>query len=490
MSTLRSRDDFSFVVIGAGMAGVLAAIKLREAGFAHITVYEKGDSVGGTWRENTYPGLTCDLAAHAYTYRFERNPNWSRVYAEGPEIHEYFKNTADKYGITGLIRFNEEVSTCVYDGSRWQIETRRGTHDTADFVIAATGVLHHPVIPKIDGLEAFEGACFHSARWDHTVPLDDRRIGVIGNGSTGIQLVSALWPRASELFHFQRTAQWMVPYEFKAYTEAEKTEFRKNPALIEEIARQFLYSKQNYDWMRGITDLASDEMKQVETVCREYLDNSVKDPKLREHLRPNYRAACKRLLYTCDYYDSIQRPNVELVTNGIERIEAKGVRFETGRLIKLDVLALATGFNAAQFMRPMKLIGSHGADLDEFWQRNPKAYLSVSMPDFPNFFMLNGPNAPVGNFSLIDIAEKQMDYVRQLIDEVVEGRCRALCVSRDAMERFDAERKEAAKKTIFAAGCKSWYLDADGIPALWPFTYQRFDGELSKPRLDDYDLVS
>jgi len=472
------------------MAGVLAAIKLHEAGFSHITVYEKGDSVGGTWRENTYPGLTCDLGAHAYTYRFERNPDWSQVYADGPEIHEYFKNTADKYGVTKMVRFNEEVSSCVHDGTRWQIETKRGTCDAADFVIAATGVLHHPVIPAIEGLDSFEGAAFHSARWDHVAQLDDRRIGVIGNGSTGIQLISALWSHASQLYHFQRTAQWMVPYEFKAYTEDEKAEFRKHPELMEEIARQFLYSEQNYDWMKGITDLESEEMKQVESVCQQYLETSVRDPELRERLRPDYRAACKRLLYTCDYYGSIQRPNVELVTDGIERVEAKGVRLSNGRLIELDVLALATGFNPAQFMRPMRLIGRNGADLDEFWGRNPKAYLSISMPGFPNFFMLNGPNGPVGNFSLIDIAEKQMDYVRQLIDEVVEGRCRALSVSREAMERFDAERKLAAKKTIFAAGCKSWYLDADGIPALWPFTYQRFESELSKPRLEDYDLVS
>lgn len=476
-----------FVVIGAGMAGVLSGIRLRQAGYEDWVIYEKGDSVGGTWRENTYPGLSCDVPSHIYSYAFEPNPDWSQRFSPGAEIRGYFEGVADKYGILPRIRFNEEVDRLEFQKGRWQLTLKSGKRDEADVVIAATGVLHHPMIPEIPGLDSFAGACFHSARWDHSVPTDGKRVGVIGTGSTAIQITSALVPSVAKFSLFQRTPQWIAPQQNAYYTEAEKESFRRDPVafrtMADGLAKAFHESFSN-----GVVDANSEQMKSLEAACRENLEKSVRDPVLREKLRPNYRAACKRLIMSGDFYDAIQQPNAELVTEGIERIEPKGVRTKDGRLHELDVLVLATGFRVDRFLRPMKVRGRDGIDLEDVWKDRPNAYLSISIPSFPNLFMLNGPNGPVGNFSLITIADMQLNYILQLVEELRAGRGREICASHEAMQRFSEEFDRAARNTIWATGCRSWYLDSRGVPAVWPFTYQRFTEEMARPVLANYDL--
>jgi cation diffusion facilitator CzcD-associated flavoprotein CzcO len=478
-----------FLVIGAGMAGVLSAIKLREAGYDDFSIYEKGESVGGTWRENSYPGLSCDVPSHLYSYSFEPNPDWSHRFSPGPEIRAYFEGVARKYGVLDRIHFREEVARCERVGGRWQITTKTGRRDVADVLIGATGVLHHPKIPEIPGLGSFAGACFHSARWDHTVPLDGRRVGVIGTGSTAVQITGALVPRVAKFSLFQRTAQWVAPQENPAYTEMERAVFRADPhALVaahDDLAKLFHESFSN-----GVVDADSEQMKSLEQVCRATLEHAVSDPALREKLRPDYRPACKRLVISGDFYPAIQQRNAELVTDPIECIEPRGVRTKDGRLHELDVLVLATGFRVDQFLRPIEVIGRDGVKLDDVWAQRPNAYLSISIPDFPNLFLLNGPNGPVGNFSLITIAEMQLHYILQLVAELRAGRAREVSASHSAMERFSAEFDEAARHTIWATGCRSWYLDSRGLPAVWPFTYQRFTEEMAKPKLDAYELRS
>lgn len=490
MATNKANQDLRIVVIGAGMAGILCGIKLREAGYSDLTIYEKADRVGGTWRENTYPGLTCDVTSHAYTYTFEPNPEWSHRYPPGSEIQEYFENSTKKYGVDELIRFNEEIDRCEFRGGQWQIETKSGHRDAADVVIAATGVLHHPNYPDIEGLDDFEGALFHTARWDHDVPLDGRRIGIIGNGSTGVQIVSALASRAGALYQFQRTAQWIMPSENPAYTDEEKAQFRANPEILAALKEEADSGPGIARFTNAITNPDSDAMKEIEAIVLANLEEHVQDDELREKLRPTYRAACKRMIFSPDYYEAIQQPNAELVTDPIERVEAKGVRLANGRLIELDVLALATGFRADRFMRPMNITGRDGVVLEDVWAKRPHAYLSISIPGFPNLFMLNGPNGPVGNFSLIDIAERQMHYINQLLDLLRERRCREVSASPEAMAKFDAERIEAAKGTIWATGCNSWYLDSEGVPASWPWSQQKFRKEMEAPTLEDYELVA
>lgn len=387
-----------FVIIGAGMAGILAAIKLREAGHQDIVIYEKADRIGGTWRENTYPGLTCDVPSHAYTYSFAPNPEWSRYLPPGREVYDYFAGIAEKYRVTELVRFNQEIVACVFEEGRWSLKSRSGLSDRADFVIAATGVLHHPSYPNIRGLSDFSGALFHSARWDHRVPLAGRRIGIIGNGSSGVQIVSALVERAAKLTHFQRTAQWIMRVENGVYTEEQKAAFRSDPELLHRMQNEETYLANVKRFTDAISDANSPEIRQIEALVLENLEQSVRDARLKEQLRPTYRAACKRLIYSPDYYEKIQHPNAELVTEQIECIETAGVRTADGRLHELDLLVLATGFRADQFMRPMNVVGRGGVQLNDVWARRPCAYLAVSIPEFPNFFMLNGPHRPGGQF--------------------------------------------------------------------------------------------
>jgi cation diffusion facilitator CzcD-associated flavoprotein CzcO len=479
--------ELRFAIVGAGMAGILAAIKLREAGFTDLTVYEKADRLGGTWRENTYPGIACDVPSHLYSYSFAPNPDWSHRFSPGAEIQAYFERVAREHDVERCMVFGEEVVRCAWAGGRWRLETRSGRRDEADFVIAATGVLHHPRLPDIPGLEDFRGACFHSARFDHGVPLDGRRLGIVGTGSTAVQMVPALVDRVARLVLFQRTAQWIMPQENPAYGGEERAEFHRNPERMreirDEVARIF------GDFSSGLVDADSPHMKLIEHACRANLEQSVTDPALHEKLLPSYRAACKRLVMSPDFYPAIQKPNAELVTEGIERVEAGGVRTRDGRLHELDVLVLATGFRVDRFVRPIEVVGRGGARLDDVWTPRPTAYLSISVPGFPNFFLLNGPNGPVGNFSLIEVAELQFGYVLQLVELARAGRCREISATAAATERFEAERSEAAKKTIWTTGCRSWYLDDRGLPAVWPWTFHRFREEMARPRLDAYELA-
>jgi cation diffusion facilitator CzcD-associated flavoprotein CzcO len=488
MQDTGTQRDLRFAIVGAGMSGILSAIRLQKAGLDDFTIFEKADRLGGTWRENTYPGIGCDVPSHFYSYSFAPNPDWSHRFSPGAEIQAYFENVADGCGVTERIRFGDEVTRCAFEGGRWRLETASGHRDEADFVIAATGVLHHPSLPDIEGLEDFEGALFHSARWDHDVPLEGRRVGIVGTGSSAVQTTSAVVDRVAKLSLFQRTAQWIMPVENPAYSEDEKEAFRRNPELIEQVradtARLFTEGFSN-----AVVDANAPQMKAIEEACRANLEQSVSDPELRERLRPDYRAACKRLVMSPDFYQAIQKPQAELVTEGIERVEARGVRTRDGRLHELDVLVLATGFQVDRFMRPMQVIGRDGLDLEQAWADRPFAYLSISIPHFPNLFMLNGPNGPVGNFSLIEVAELQFNYIMQLVDVVRSGRCREISPSVEATERFDAARVEAAKSTIWMTGCRSWYLDDRGIPAVWPWTFDRFREEMAAPQLDDYELA-
>ena len=475
------------VVIGAGMSGILSAIKLQQAGFDQFVVYEKADRLGGTWRENTYAGIACDVPSHFYSYSFALNPEWTQRFSPGQEIQSYFEEIAQRFGVDARIEYGKQVKSCVFREGRWSIEIDDGSKDEADFIIAATGVLHHPSIPDFPGRDSFAGPAFHSARWDPDVSLADKRVGIIGTGSSAIQMVSALADKVPALTLFQRTPQWVAPAENPPYTEEEKAHFRANPEAMETIREEFARTMTDA-FANVLVDADSPLLKLVHDNCVANLEDSVTDPELREKLRPDYRAACKRLIMSPNFYEAIQHPNAQLVTEGIERIEPGGVQTIDGRLHELDVLIFATGFHVDSFVRPMEVRGRTGTLLDAAWKDAPSAYMAISVPDFPNFFLLNGPNSPVGNFSLIDVAERQFDYVLQLLERVRSGQCTTLSASGQAMDEFDRQRKKAARNTIWNSGCKSWYLDGDGLPTAWPWTYDKFREEMSNPRLEDYEI--
>lgn len=475
-----------FAVIGAGMAGLLSAIKLQEAGF-DFTVYEKADRLGGTWRENTYPGIACDVPSHLYSYSFAPNPDWSRVFSPGEEIRAYLESVADRYAVTPHIRYGCEVTRLEFSDGRWSIDTTDGPVPDAEVVIAATGVLHHPSYPDIDGIDDFGGSVFHSARWDHSVDLAGRRVGVVGTGSTAVQIVGAVVDEVAELRMFQRTAQWILPVPNPPITAEEQARFRAEPAAMREL-RESLAAGFTANFANAVVDADSPAVKLLEDMCRANLEDNVADPDLCERLRPDYRAACKRLVVSPNFYEAIQRPNAHLVTERIERVEPTGVRLADGSLRELDVLVLATGFRVDRFLRPIEVSGRDGVSLDDVWAQRPSAYLSVSIPGFPNLFLLNGPNGPVGNFSLIDVAELQVAYLLQLLDLLRDGRCREISASAEAATRFEAERVEAARNTVWMTGCHSWYLDDRGVPAAWPWSFGRFRQAMAAPVLADYEL--
>ena len=477
-----------FAVLGAGMAGLLAAIRLKEAGDTNLTVYEKGDRVGGTWRENRYPGLTCDVPSHSYTYSFAPNPDWSRYYAGGSEIQRYFESITDRYGLREHIRFNTEVSSCRYLDGRWHIATADGAGDIVDVIIAATGVLHHPRMPDIEGIDRFNGPCFHSARWPDGLETSGRRVGIVGNGSTGVQLITALAGEVSRLVHFQRTPQWIVQTADFPFTDEDRATFRADPVKLRGQRNSGEYWEGYLRFNRAILDIRSPEMAQIEALALKNLEDNVRDPALRQKLRPVYRAMCKRLIFSPNYYEAVQQPGVSVETGRIARIEPAGIRMSDGGLYELDIIVLATGFQVERFVRPIQVVGRNGVMLDQLWRDRPKAYYAITVPDVPNFFMINGPTGPVGNFSLIDVAEMQWAYIEQLVALLREGRAKEITVRREALTDYDERRAAAAMTTVFASGCKSWYLDTHGVPQTWPWTYTHFSEVMERPKLEDYEL--
>ncbi|MDC0362503.1 NAD(P)/FAD-dependent oxidoreductase, partial [Halioglobus sp.] len=365
-----------------------------------------------------------------------------------------------------------------------------GSSDQANVLIAATGVLHHPAYPDIEGIEKFQGDLFHSARWDHGVPLDGKRVGVIGMGSTGVQIISDLSARGINVSHFVRNPQWIMPVENGYFSEEERLAFRTDPQILSDSMDFEGYTAAVERYTEALISADSEGGKAMAQACLDNLEQNVFEPGLKEQLRPDHQALCKRLIFSPDYYRAIQRVNAHLVRSDITRIEATGIRTEDDVLHEVDIIALATGFRSDQFMRPMKVSGRDGADLDALWSSRPVAYLAISMPNFPNFFMLNGPNGPVGNFSLIDIAEHQWGYVEQLLQQLSSGNYNEISPSEHAMRRFDAERVAAAKNTVwYTGGCNSWYLDASGVPASWPWNYSRFVDEMREPQWADFELI-
>lgn len=484
MTSMTTRNP-SVVVIGAGMTGILMGIKLREAGIDDVTILEKADKVGGTWRENTYPGVACDIPAHMYTYAFEGNPEWSHRFAHGDEIQAYFEHISGKYGVTDRVRFKESVDSCHYHDGKWSIRTSQGNEMEADFVIAATGILHHPAYPDIRGLNDFKGAMFHTARWDHSVDLAGKRVGIIGTGSTACQVIAEIAKTAGELTVFQRTPQWVLNAPDKQYSASEKAKLRGNQTLMDKL-------RERYSWLvrNTFTEAVSSggwRHTLLSWRVKRYLRKSVRDPALRAKLTPDYKVGCKRLIFSSGFYEAMQRPNVRLETNAIDCIDAGGVATGDGNHHDLDVLVLATGFHPFNFMRPMDLTGRDGLSIDEAWSKKVQAYRSLCLPGFPNFFLMLGPNSPVGNYSVIAMSEVQGNYVLKLIERWRRGDLQTVEATTEAMQRYNAYLKQGMGSTAWVGGCQSWYLDADGDPALWPYSWNQWIKEMAEPELADFE---
>jgi cation diffusion facilitator CzcD-associated flavoprotein CzcO len=465
------------------MSGICLAAMLQDAGITDIALLEKAGDLGGTWRDNTYPGLSCDVPSRAYQFTFAKNPSWSRLFAPGPEIHEYFRSVAVKRGITDRIRYNAEVTRAEYVDGQWLV-TAGGEELRADFLIAATGILHHPRYPSIAGLSDFAGPVFHSARWDHTADLRDKRVAVVGTGSTGVQIICGLAGQVAHLQMFQRHPQWILPLKNKDYRAVTKRLYARSPRL-----GQFAY-----DWYRRQLGFFAKALikpgwrrQMITRACEKNLAE-IPDSDLRQALTPDFLPMCKRLIVSSEFYTAIQHPDVELVTTGIDHVEADAIVTTDGVRHPVDVIALATGFDTHAFVRPTEVIGRDGVTLDETWQDGPFAHLTVAVPGFPNYFMMIGPHSPVGNFSLTAIAEAQAGHIRDWIQRWRRGEFDSVEPSAEATAAYNAEIRDAMPGTIWTSGCESWYLGKDGLPELWPWTPDDHRQRLATANLGEYEL--
>lgn len=474
--------DTRFVVIGSGISGVLMGIKLLERGCRNFIILEKADRMGGTWRDNTYPGVACDVAAHLYSYSFAPNPWWRSRYAKGAAIWKYYHRVAQERGVLPYIAYNKEAASAVFDGRQWIVTTRDGSEYRADVVVSAAGRLHHPVLPKIEGAERFAGPSFHTSRWDHSVPIDGKRVGLIGTGSTATQIVTALARRVERLSVFQRTAQWVYPVTDTPNPLWKRIAFALSPA------RRWAYYLQlrNETEARGKAATSSAEGRAARDKVVFDALAAIRDPELRAKLTPDYEVGCKRLVFSDGFYDAVQQPSVDVVTTGIERIVPEGVVTRDGTLHELDVLVYATGFDAHAYIRPMQVTGTNGVSIDEVWSDLPVTYRSVMIPHMPNFLMINGPYSPGGTSSVVGIAEVQVDYILRLIARIIEKNV-LLEPRPEASQSWLSEVRERAKNSVWGSGgCQSWYLDKTGTPTLDPSTLSELQAALAEPILADF----
>jgi cation diffusion facilitator CzcD-associated flavoprotein CzcO len=474
----------SVAVIGAGVSGMAIGLRLLQAGVP-FTLFEKGPDVGGTWRENRYPGLTIDVPSPLYTFTGHRHPGWRRWMPGWKEILDYHRDVATRTGLREHIRFNSEIVAANWTGTEWEVETAAGEVERFRVLVCASGFLHHPRIPDIEGLSDFAGELVHSSRWRDDIVTKGRRVGVIGNGSTGVQLVTALGGVASRVTMFQRTPQWIFPIlDFPIPLVVRRGLARAPKAsnvLVEGLVRFA-------DWFVGGASVKDDWRRRlVNSAARANL-RSVRDPELRAKLTPRDEALCKRPLVSARFYGVVQRSDVDLVTAGISRIVPEGVVTEDGTTHELDLLIFATGFAAHNYMRPIAMSGEDGITLEEAWANGPYGYRTVSLNGFPNMFMLLGPHSPLNTIAIHESAELQSDYVMQMLGILERDGIVSVAPTAEATERWLSYIQDGMPGTVWASGCNSWYLGDGDIPVLWPYDRRAWHAALRRPELDDYEI--
>jgi len=474
------------VILGAGASGIATAIKLQAAGIGPVTILEKASRVGGTWRDNIYPGLTCDVPSHVYTLAAEPNPDWSRIFSPQAEILAYLERVAHKRGVVSKIQFNSEVTEARFDEAAgyWEILTRGGKRYRARFLIQALGPLERPRYPEIRDAEKFAGVTFHSARWNPHYDLGGKTVAVVGNAASGVQLIPEIAPVVKQLYVFQRTPSWVLPKLDRPYKAWEKALFRV--PFLAQVHRQLLFSRlefihssfRNKSWLGGaVAKLALRNMRQA-----------IADPQLREKLTPHYPFGCKRILFSNVYYPTLARPNVELVTERIAAATPAGLVTADGVERNVDAVIFATGFDVMGV--PVPTYGLDGVSLERAWRRGPEAYKGVTIAGFPNMFYLLGPNSGLGHNSVWLMAEAQADYAIACIKEVRARKDAYLTVRQEAMDAYNRELQKRFGGLVWAAACSSWYQDADSkIVALYPGTVRAYRRELAKVDWRHYDVV-
>lgn len=484
--------DVTVAIIGSGFGGIGVAARLLRAGITDVTLLERGTDLGGTWRDNSYPGAACDVPSHLYCFSFAPNPGWTRSFSPQPEIWEYLRRVAAGEGVTGKIRFGEEVTAARWDqsGRFWRIETTSSVL-TARFLVSAAGPLSDPMIPAIPGLGTFAGTVFHSATWDHDHDLTGRNVAVIGTGASAIQFVPRIQPLVNRLTVFQRTAPWILPRRDREISSLEHWLFRHVP-VTQRMARASIYLGREA-YALGFTKNPG-IMAKAEALALRHLHRQVPDPDLRATLTPSYRMGCKRILLSNDYYPSLTQPNVSLVTDGIKEISHRSVVTTDGTAHEAGTLVFGTGFHVTDFPLAQRIFDSDGVTLASRWTARPvqTAFRGTTTAGFPNLFVLTGPNTGLGHTSQVFMIEAQIRYVVGALTLARRDGFDRIEARPAAQAAYDRVVQRKMRRTVWVTGgCKSWYLDADGRNVtLWPdFTFRyawltrRFDPS-------DYDLAA
>jgi cation diffusion facilitator CzcD-associated flavoprotein CzcO len=483
-------DVLDVLIVGAGFSGLGMAIKLLEAGTTSFLVIEKADDVGGTWYVNQYPGCACDIPSHLYSFSFDRNPEWSRMYARREEIQDYLKSCVQRYGLAPHIRVNAAMRSAVWDESAalWRVTTADGANFQARVLISAVGALHVPLYPQIKGLDKFAGPAFHSTEWDASVQLAGKRLAVVGTGASAIQFVPEIAPTADRLYVFQRTPPWVVPKSDFAIPERWRKRFRKVPPVgwIFRKALFLLYELRVFSFLRK-----GWLRKRAEEIARKHMEEQVPDPALRARLTPSYEFGCKRVLISNDYYPALQRPNVELVTDRITEVREHSIVTQDGTERQVDVLIYGTGFRASEPLHDVSIVGRNGVGIAQAWSERISAFLGVTVSGFPNFFILLGPNTGLGHNSVVLMIEAQVAYVMNCLRLMRRRGSQVMEVKPDIQKRFVEEIKQRLSGTVWqSGGCVSWYQDAKTgeNPTVWPGSVVAYMHRTRSVSAADYEL--
>ncbi|MGB0631511.1 MAG: flavin-containing monooxygenase [Alphaproteobacteria bacterium] len=480
-----NRSPVTIVIIGAGFGGIGLGVRLKQAGFNDFTILERGNEVGGVWRDNTYPGAACDVPSRMYSYSFANDFPWTERFGQQPEILEYLKHCADRFGIRSHIRFNTEVREAGFDAEtdQWRIATGDGGVETADMLVSAVGLFNHPLIPDLPGGETFDGSQFHSSRWDHDCALDGKTVAVIGTGASAIQFVPAIAPRVGRLLVFQRSPQYVLPRDVRSVPGGDGVLDR----LRHRTERFSIYLEQERRTRRRASPRMT-EQGQAAFLAR--LKREVPDSELRRKLTPSYPLGCKRVLQSNDWYPALQRDNVDLIDSPVTGIRADGVVTQDGDFQPADVLIYGTGFTPTRYLTPLQITGPSGLDLNRAWKDGAEAYLGMTVAGFPNFFMMYGPNTNIAG-SIVYMLESQARYIVDAARLLRRPRVRRISVRRPVQDAFNRDIQGRLGKTVLVAdSCHSYFQDPTGkVTTQWPGFMYEYRRQTRRIRTADFEIA-
>ena len=489
-SSVKNNETHKYIIIGTGFSGMGMAIRLLQSGEKDFIMLDRAAEVGGTWRDNTYPGCACDIPSHLYSFSFDQNPNWSRLYSSSQEIQEYLVACAGKFNLRQYIRFNNSVNEMRFDekADLWSVTTKEGVSYTARFVVAATGPLNEPIVPKVKGLKDFDGPVMHSGEWDHSVSLQGKKVAVIGTGASAGQIVPAIAGNVGELAVFQRTPPWVLPRKDRKISSKEKQVYRLLPFALDKF-RQWIYARLE---VRGVGFTSSPFlMKLAEKGARSYLKKQIEDPELRKKVTPDYAMGCKRILMSDDYYPALTRENVSLYTGGLNKIEGNTLYCDDGSSFNADVLILGTGFHGNKPLFGVDVFGVNGRSLQSEWGSNgPEGYYGVGVSGYPNFFTIHGPNTGLGHNSVVIMLEAQINLIKKIVDFTTSRGKTRVDVKPNIQESFNEDIQKRLSRAVWQeGGCHSWYqLDNGKNVVIWPGLTYSFIKETEAVSPDNFNF--